>query len=550
VNLRLRLTLTVLITSIPLVVAIAWVRADLERQSVEAGLREFALARMEAGDKERCEADPSRYPADARALLMNRATQAGEALEGRHRRDEFSDRGGRPGDRGPGDWASNDRGPGGPRGQGRGPQGRPQNPPGDRGWEAERGGRSDHRPPMAGRVPIELFAYDLNFLSPNEGVPQVPESLQAKLNEGAELASIEIVEGDHHIFEVAFRTEWAEGPVATLFVRRRSPVAVWQPKSHLLGSVLAALAVTIVVLLAAGPLVTRVRRLTAEVRKSADADYDLPTTERSKDELGQLARAFDEVGARVRGQLVELEKREERLRRFVENTTHDVAIPLTVLQGYLSRLSSVRGSTNAKRSGSSVAAAGSDDELIACSVQEAHYIAAILSNLSVASRLEAVERDIDRSSVDLSALVERVYLRHQMIAREGGVNLEYSVPDEPPTVLGDVTLLEQALGNVVHNAIRFNKAGGNVAVVLSVKDETFVCRVIDDGPGIPEEDKNRIVERSYRGDEARQREPNGRGLGLHIVKEVLQRHAFELYLERSEFGGLEARFEGKRASVS
>ena len=530
-KLRLRLALTVLCFSVPLVAGLAWVRADLRRQSVERGLREFALARMEAGDRERCEEDPSRYPIEARALLR---MEFADPLTGRLDPEALPGRGPGVGERGRPPEAFRDRpgGPGARRLPGRGPFGGQGRPP-----AGEEPGL-DRRPPPPEelqnggprRLPVELFAYDADFHSANPGVPDFPPSLRAKLANGAELASLEHAEDDHFVFELALRTEWSDGPCANLLVRRRNDTRVWQPENHIFGALLAALLVTVVVLVAAGPLVARVRKLTDQVRRSAAQHYALPIVDPSRDELGQLARAFDEVGQEVRARLVELQEREERLRRFVENTTHDVAIPLTVLQGHLSELSA--------------AGASAQVEHLAGSIQEAHYIAAILSTLGVAARLEALERELERSPLDLSALVERVSLRHQMIAREGGVQVEHSVPEAAPIVAGDVTLMEQALGNVVHNAVRFNRAGGHVAVILSATSERFLLRVIDDGPGIAEGELEKIVERSYRGDEARTRQPSGRGLGLHIVKEVLQRHGFELELGASEYGGLEVRFSG------
>ncbi|MCA9680566.1 MAG: sensor histidine kinase, partial [Myxococcales bacterium] len=80
--------------------------------------------------------------------------------------------------------------------------------------------------------------------------------------------------------------------------------------------------------------------------------------------------------------------------------------------------------------------------------------------------------------------------------------------------------LEQALGNLVLNAIRYNHEGGHVAVVLEQAGEGFSLRVIDDGPGIPEADRRRLMARGARGDAARTREPRGQGLGLAIVFRV------------------------------
>jgi signal transduction histidine kinase len=151
-----------------------------------------------------------------------------------------------------------------------------------------------------------------------------------------------------------------------------------------------------------------------------------------------------------------------------------------------------------------------------------------------------------REPVDLVALVERVIARHRMIARDRRISLDFAVPDEPTLALGDVTLLERALSNVVHNAVRYNDAGGHVAVVLSAKPGAFTLRVTDDGPGLDPEDLPRLTERGYRGNVARTRHPHGMGLGLHITEDVLTQHGFTLRIARPEGAerGLEVLISG------
>ena len=85
-----------------------------------------------------------------------------------------------------------------------------------------------------------------------------------------------------------------------------------------------------------------------------------------------------------------------------------------------------------------------------------------------------------------------------------------------------------------------------MAVVLeSTRQRRFRLRVIDDGPGIPEEERGRMLERRFRGNAARTRAPQGQGLGLHIVHHVVELHGWTLDLRPSEYGGLEVCFEGE-----
>jgi signal transduction histidine kinase len=142
-------------------------------------------------------------------------------------------------------------------------------------------------------------------------------------------------------------------------------------------------------------------------------------------------------------------------------------------------------------------------------------------------------------------VVERAVGRHAPIARQRTVKLDRALPQAPLWVRGDVTLIEQAVSNVIHNAVRYNRENGHVAVLLErVDHERFVLRVIDDGPGIPDHELSKLVERHFRGNAARSREPGGRGLGLTIAFRVAQVHGWQLRLVKAKCGGLQVELDG------
>jgi signal transduction histidine kinase len=111
-----------------------------------------------------------------------------------------------------------------------------------------------------------------------------------------------------------------------------------------------------------------------------------------------------------------------------------------------------------------------------------------------------------------------------------------------------VTLIEQAVSNIVYNAVRHHREQGHVAVILetsaSAAGEQFRLRVVDDGPGMSAEELRKICERGFRGDAARTRAPEGQGLGLDIAHRVAALHGLELRFGASEFGGLQVDLSG------
>lgn len=403
-------------------------------------------------------------------------------------------------------------------------------PDGWRGWPP--GPPPPGAPPP--RVPGGLYAYDRQLHSRNPDAPRLGDEWREALAGGERTASRRITAGGRETVGVLVRMPWSEGPCALLLAVRPPFVGPASPFPPVQAWLLPGAVVLITVLVAVGPVVRRIRRLAREVRSSAQAGYRTGVTVRGRDEVGELARAFDEAAVEIRTQMDRQEERERTLRDFLENTTHDVMIPLTVLTGHLADMQ------DRLAGGEGIAA-----ETVRSAVSEAHYMAALIHNLAAAAKLEAGAPAIGRDRIQLGELVDRAVARHRGLAGRTGVALERALPDEPAWVRGDVTLLEQAVSNLVYNAIRYNRAGGHVAVVLEpVGEARFALRVTDDGPGIPEEELGRLVERGYRGDGARSRAQSGAGLGLHIARQVASVHGFELRIGHSEPGGLEVVLTG------
>ncbi|WP_164021816.1 sensor histidine kinase [Pyxidicoccus trucidator] len=523
-RLRLRLALTVVAVTVPVVAGLSLFQRSLRLSSQEEVLEATTLAQMQAGERERCEASPESWT----------------VRRGPPPRDW--PRGGAEGDRGPPGGVESGSPP--PRGSS-GDRGAfaENGPPPPRGPSGDRGGFDDRGPPpgggpgRSGRAPPHIvhFPYDDRLVSRNPAAPVLDEELQRDARSGRGVVVRRSTLEGRPVLDVLLRMPWDGGPCAYVLARRiaspDAPIEGLPPPEVLLVPLLAVVAV----LVAVGPVIRRVRQLTGEVRASAVSRYQQPVSVRGNDEVAELARAFQEAGAEIQSQLSQQEAREQALRDFLANTMHDVMTPLTVLQGHLSTMQQQAGRGEGMEPGVMTSAMG-----------EAHYIASLVHNLAAAARLEAGAPQVQRAPVDLNAVIARVLGRHQPIARRKKVSLVSGVPEAPVIVNGDVTLIEQAVSNVVFNGIHHGREDGHVAVVLeSTRQGRFHLRVIDDGPGIPEEERSRLLERSFRGNAARTRGVEGQGLGLHITHHVAQVHGWTLTLSPSEYGGLEVGMEGE-----
>lgn len=409
-------------------------------------------------------------------------------------------------------------------------------------WSAPTAGAEDTRRPFVDPV-MRWAAYD-SRLQPSSGAPPLEEDLRELQARNGGEAHLWRWSMDPPVVDSLLRMPWSEGPCANVFLRRRAPptrFTFWGGVPPLQVGLPVLLVLGLTVLLGLGTPVRRIRQLALQVRVSGIKDFTLPTNLKGNDEISSLALAFADAAGTVRDQMSQRERHERVLREFLENVTHDVMTPLAALQGQLASIAESAGQGELPQRAT-----------VASALDEAEYLGAMFQNLAAMARLDSPEPAADRSPVDLNDVVLRVAARHRLTSRQREVVLEYAVDDKPLIVSADVTLLEQAVGNIVHNAIRYNKSGGHVAIIARpVAGGRFQVTVLDDGPGVSDEDLQKIVVRGFRGDAARSRSaPHGLGLGMSIVHRVVSLHGWDLKLGRSEFDGLQVTIEGAVASES
>jgi signal transduction histidine kinase len=131
-------------------------------------------------------------------------------------------------------------------------------------------------------------------------------------------------------------------------------------------------------------------------------------------------------------------------------------------------------------------------------------------------------------------VLEHVVELHEPLAEDRGVALEAHIAADSPTVSADPTLLFEAVSNLVDNALKFTPPGGKVSVRLSTREEGPRIEVADNGPGVPEPEREAVLQRFYRA--ARGRAEPGSGLGLSIVAAIARLHHFTLSLDDARPG--------------
>ncbi len=223
--------------------------------------------------------------------------------------------------------------------------------------------------------------------------------------------------------------------------------------------------------------------------------------------------------------LTPLRRVEEMRADFIANASHELRTPLAALLGFIETLQGRAKDDRVAR-----------DKFLIIMQAQATRMARLIDDLLSLSRIELNAHLQPSTPVDLAPIVRQVIDGLQMLARDREVEIKVTVPAEPLTVLGERDELIRALENLVENALKYGAAGKRVDVTLSsgqtragLAEARIAVR--DYGPGIAPEHLPRLTERFYRVDIADSRQQGGTGLGLALVKHVLNRHGGRLTIE-------------------
>ena len=243
-----------------------------------------------------------------------------------------------------------------------------------------------------------------------------------------------------------------------------------------------------------------------------------------------VPRELAPLVAAINGLMQRLESALAAQRRFVADAAHELRTPITALRLQLQRL---------RRSGDAAARERALGELEAGIARSQRLVEQLLQ----VARAEPDGRAPRRVEVDLAALVRAAVARHSARAELLGIDLGALAETEVRTQ-GDPDALGVLLDNLVENALRYTPAGGVVDVEAAFEQGQPRLRVVDDGPGIPEAERERVFDRFYRGENAHAlaRDASGSGLGLAIVRAIAERHGATVSLHTPPGGrGLEVR---------
>jgi signal transduction histidine kinase len=221
-----------------------------------------------------------------------------------------------------------------------------------------------------------------------------------------------------------------------------------------------------------------------------------------------------------------LERNDRERREMLAIVAHELRTPLSVLRGRLEGI--VDGIYPA------------DGAHIAQALEETYLLGRLVDDLRLLTLAESRQLHFDLSEIDLAGLAARSVELFAAEAEENGIRLNLTIGEGIFPLKADPQRMEQAIGNLVGNALRYVPAGG--VVDLTVRGEAgqqMILAVSDSGPGVPEADLPHIFDRFWRADSARSRHTGGSGLGLAIAKELIEAQGGQIRARNRVEGGLE-----------
>jgi signal transduction histidine kinase len=286
-------------------------------------------------------------------------------------------------------------------------------------------------------------------------------------------------------------------------------VAVREDVALVPAAIGAALVALLFVQILARGLTAPLREMARAARAMARGDYSTRVSEGGRDEVGELARAFNAMA----GELAETDRQR---RDLVANVSHELRTPLAALRAKLENVAD--------------GVEPADPDTLRTMLAQTERLGRLVTQLLDLSRLESEGVALERRPFAVRQLLEDVAREARLHAPDGLV-LEVEAPSEL-LADGDAERVHQVVANLVENAVRHSPAGGRVALSASSCAGGVRIAVSDEGPGIPEGEEERVFERFYRPDASRT--GGGAGLGLAIARWIVDLHGGEIRVERAE----------------
>ncbi|MCW2097838.1 UNVERIFIED_ORG: two-component system sensor histidine kinase BaeS [Pseudomonas psychrophila] len=291
----------------------------------------------------------------------------------------------------------------------------------------------------------------------------------------------------------------------------------YQLRTSLAVGVLSLLLAMLIAWWIARTLLDPVKRVAAATHRLAHGEYSNRVAVSSNDEVGQLARDFNQLA-------FTLERNETMRREFMADVSHELRTPLSILRGELEAIEDgVRSLDHASMK----------------SLQaEVGMLSKLVDDLYELSLADVGALTYRKSECVLNDVLKESLAMFQERCNAAQLHIDMELPAPPLVLEADAKRLQQLFSNLLENAVRYTDPGGRVEIRASQEDDAVCVSIMDSAPGVDPQQLPRLFERFYRGEASRNRASGGAGLGLAICHSIALAHGGSLTADHSPLGGL------------
>ncbi len=251
-----------------------------------------------------------------------------------------------------------------------------------------------------------------------------------------------------------------------------------------------------------------IREISASVRSFAKGDFsrrvDLSKNYKIR-EVQELAETFNSMAFRM-------EKAEDLRNNFISDVSHELRTPMTTISGFVDGI--LDGTIPPEK----------QDEYLAIVKDEVLRLSGLVNSFLDVARSEKNNRTLDMTNFDMNEVVRRTVLNLESKIIEKEIYVDIVFETDPCFVKADKNLIKSVLTNLLENAIKFTDRKGKICISEKIRQHEVAVSVYNTGCGIAKEDIDFIFERFYKGDKSRSLNKDGTGIGLYIVRDVMERH--------------------------
>lgn len=260
---------------------------------------------------------------------------------------------------------------------------------------------------------------------------------------------------------------------------------------------------SVLILIAATYIVRPLQLLTRATRRMAKGDFTVSLHTKRKDEIGELTRSFN-VMAQELGTLEAIRK------QFVSDVSHEIQSPLTSIKGFTQALKHKQLDEPSRM------------RLLNIIEEESDRLSRLSGDLLQLSTLEYEHLELKSDRYSLDEQLRKIVIAFEPQWSVKQVNVELDL--QPMTIVADEDKLSQIWTNLISNSIKFTGSGGRITITAAANGDQLVVRIADNGVGVPEEELSHIFKPFYKIDKSRDRLVGGSGIGLSIVKRIVDLH--------------------------